>query len=257
MRRLALLTSALLMLGATAAGAQTPGAATAVVPAGATLLNVTAEGRVERSPDLATFNAGVVTQAKTAGEAMSANSERMDATIAALKRAGVADRDIQTSNLNLQPQHYYPQRDRTQPAQPEAPRIVGYEARNTVTVRVRKLAEMGKIIDALVGAGANQIDGPYFSVEDPAEAANEARAEAMKEARERAEIYARSAGLRVGKILTITEGGGYYPIARDTIMVTSARLASAPPAPPPPPTSVQAGEVALGVTVSVQYALEP
>lgn len=250
----------------------TPGAAAAqspVTPAitlgpNTTLLNVTAEGRAQRRPDLANFNAGVVTQARTAGEALSANSSRMDGVIAALKRSGVADRDIQTSTLSLQPQYYYPQRERPvreptgaviEPAEPQAPRIVGYEARNSVTVRVRRIDDMGRIIDALVGAGVNQVEGPYFTVENQEAAANEARTEAMKNAQARAELYARAAGMRVSRILTITEGGGYYPVARENfVMATATGSTMAPP--PPPPTAVQAGEVTLGVSLSVQFALE-
>jgi uncharacterized protein YggE len=254
-----------LALCATAASAQPGGEPRAVVAESETLLNVTAEGRAQRRPDLATFNAGVVTQARTAGEAMAANARRMDAVIAALKRSGVADRDIQTSTLNLQPQYFYPQRQ--PPArdptgvvverEPEPPRIIGYEARNAVQVRARRVDGMGRIIDALVAAGVNQVDGPHFSVEDQDAAADEARVQAMKNARTRAELYARAAGLRVGRILTITEGGGYYPVARE-IIVTAGRVGglAAPPPPPAPASQVEAGELTLGVTLSVQFALE-
>lgn len=263
------LAAAAALLSVGGALAQPAPAPAVALESGVTLLNVTAEGRAYRQPDLANFNAGVVTQARTAGEAMSANAARMEAIVAALKRAGIAERDIQTSNLNLQPQYHYPQRQRVirQPSgettvtetEPQAPRIIGYEARNTVSVRVRRVGNMGRIIDTLVSAGANQVEGPYFTLEDQEAATNEARADAMKNARARAELYARAAGLRVGRILTISEGGGYYPLAREAIVVTAQSFggAGAPPPPPPPPAApVQPGELALGVSLSVQFALE-
>lgn len=256
---------AALALSASTAAAQAPeGALVRISPDGA-LLNVTAEGRSEREPDMAIFNVGVVTQAKTAAEAMAANATRMESTLAALRRAGLAERDLQTSNVSLQPQYYYPQRERpvrrpdgtvTEPAEPEPPRIIGYEARNTVTVRARRVAEVGRIIDALVAAGANQIDGPHFTLDRPEAAADEARAQALRTARQRAELYAREAGFRRVRILTITEGGGYYPVARQ--IVVTGQAASAPMAPPPPPPApVQPGEVMVGISLSVQFALEP
>ena len=253
------------LLLAAALAAAVPALAQPVAPpapvlgANATLLSLSAEALVRRAPDIANFSAGVVTQAKTAGEALSANARRMDAVIAALKRAGIADRDIQTANLSLQPQYYYPQRERPlpseagRPREPQAPRIIGYEARNSVQVRVRKLGEMGKVIDTLVAAGANQVDGPNFMLEDQGAALDEARTAAVKKARDRAELYARAAGLRVARILSISEGSGYYPqpVAREAIMVTAANAA-----PPPPPSPVAPGELQLGVTLSVQFALE-
>jgi uncharacterized protein len=247
---------------ATAAAAQPAPTPTLAIAPGETLLNVTAEGRSRRQPDLAIFSAGVVTQAKTAGEALTANAQRMDAVIAALKRAGVPERDIQTSTLSLQPQYYHPQPEPyprrepgtgvTVPAEPQAPRIIGYEARNAVQVRVRRLGDMGQVIDTLVSAGANQVDGPSFTVEEPEPALDEARVAAMQRARERAELYARAAGLRVGRIVAISEQGGYFPVA-EQIVVTGYR--GGPAAPPPPPSPVQPGEVALGVNLSVQFAL--
>lgn len=243
-----------------AAAAQSPAPSAVMLESGGTVLNVTAEGRAQRQPDLVTFNAGVVTQARTAAEALSANAERMDAVTAALKRAGVAEKDLQTATLSIQPQYFYPQPERrpdgsTSPAAPQPPSIIGYEARNTVTAKVRQVAGVGRIIDALAQAGANQVDGPYFTVENPEPATDEARAQAMAVARKRAELYARAAGLRVTRILTITEGGGYYPVTRE-IIVTGGMAAAPSPAPPPPPSSVQAGEITLGANLSVQFLLE-
>jgi uncharacterized protein len=224
------------------------------------LLSLTAEGESRRTPDIAMFSAGVVTQATTAAEAIRENSSRMDAVIAALKRAGIADRDIQTSSINLSPQYTDPEREaqiraRTtgQPYIPpdSARRIIGYEARNTVQVRVRNLANMGRVIDTLVAVGANEVNGPNFTLDEQQAALDEARLEAVTKGRQRAELYARAAGMRVARILSISEGGGYYPVRRE-IMVTGAR---SPAAPPPPPTPVAPGELTLGVNLSMQFEL--
>ncbi|WP_333586330.1 SIMPL domain-containing protein [Phenylobacterium sp.] len=256
-----LATTALAALVATGAAAQTPAPphARGLSP-DTPLVNITTEGRSDRTPDLVMFNAGVVAQGATAAAAMSANTAQMNAVVAALRSAGVAERDIQTSTLSLQPTYHYPPPPRdgaAEPAVPRPPTIIGYEARNTVSVKLRRVGEMGRLMDALVSAGANQVDGPYFSVEQPDAAADEARADALRKARARAELYARESGFRTARLLTISEGGGYYPLQRDlqSIVVTGGRV-GAQMAPPPPPPPVQSGEVAVGVTLSVQFALE-
>lgn len=220
-----------------------------VVAAGNTLLTVSAEGRSNRKPDLALFSAGVTSMGKTAGEALSANSADMNRVIAALKRAGIADRDIQTSNLSLNPV-YQPQVQRPDGRiEPEQPRIIGYQVSNTVNVRQRNLAEFGRVIDTLVAAGANQVNGPSFQMDDPDAATDEARVAAMTKARARANLYARAAGLRVVRILSISESGGYSP----PVPVMYARAAMAEAA----PTPVAAGEVSLAANVTVLFELAP
>ena len=218
--------------------------------AGSTLLTVSAEGRSARKPDLALFTAGVTSSGKTAGEALSANSADMGRVIAALKRAGIADRDIQTSNLSLNPV-YAQQRPRPDGAmEPEQPLIIGYQVSNTVNVRQRNLGEFGKVIDTLVSAGANQVNGPSFQIDNSDEALDEARTEAMAQARSRASLYARAAGLKVLRILSISESGGYVP--QPMMMNTRAIASDAGGAPP-----VAAGEVSLNATVTVQFELAP
>ena len=257
-----LLALALVAVAAVPAVAQ-PMPAPAVAPLGpnSALLSLTAEGRSRRTPDLAMFTAGVVTQGRTAAEALAENSRQMEAVVAALRRAGVAERDIQTAAISLNPRYTNPERDAmiraremrepyVPPAEPSAPRIVGYDARNSVQVRVRRVAEMGRIIDALAAAGANEIHGPAFTMDEPRAALDEARAAAVAEARQRAELYARAAGMRVARIVSITEAGGYYPV--EAIAVTGSRTFSAG-APPPPP--VAPGELTLGINVSVQFEL--
>lgn len=149
----------LALASAPPAAAQVATPVAAIAP-GSTLLSLNAEARSFRKPDLAVFSAGVTSQGKTAAAALAANSADMNRVIAALKAAGIADRDIQTSNLSLNPL-YAPQvvRPDGRIENPE-PRIIGYQVNNQVTVRQRKLADYGRVLDTLVAAGANQINGP-------------------------------------------------------------------------------------------------
>ena len=246
---LAPLAAAALAAGAPLAAAQTGPAP--VLGVNGTLLTVSAEGKVTRTPDLALFSAGVVSQGKSASEALAANSADMTRVIAALKRAGIADKDIQTSNLSLNPV-YQPQRSLPDGTiDPPQPRIIGYQANNTVSVRQRNLKDFGKVIDTLVFAGANQVNGPSFEVENPDPALDAARTTAMQKARARAELYARAAGLRVTRILSINESGGWSP-PQPVMYRMAAMEAAAPPAPP-----VQAGELQLSINVTVQFELAP
>lgn len=222
-----------------------------VLSHGATLLTISAEGQVTREPDLARFSAGVTSSGKTAGEALSANATDMNRVIAALKKAGIADRDIQTRNLSLSPIYAPQKRAANGQLEPQEAVIIGYRANNSVNVRQRKLNDYGRVIDALVSAGANQVNGPNFEVEQASAALDEARAAAMKTARERANLYARSAGLRVVRILAINESGAYMP--RPSVMF--ARAASADMAAAPSP--VEPGEMQLGANVTVQFELAP
>lgn len=259
------LAAALIATAAAAPAIAQPAPAPAVSPIGpnSALLSLTAEGRSRRTPDLAMFTAGVVTQGRTAAEALAENNRQMQAVVAALRRGGVAERDIQTAAISLNPRYVHPEREAmiraretrepyVPPAEPSAPRIVGYDARNSVQVRVRRVAEMGRIIDALAAAGANEIHGPAFTMDEPRTALDEARAAAVAEARQRAELYARAAGMRVARIVSITEAGGHYPV--DAITVSGSRMGFAG-APPPPPPPVAPGELTLGINVSVQFEL--
>jgi hypothetical protein len=219
------------------------------LPAGHTLLTVNAEGASTGTPDLATFSAGVTTQGNTASAALAENSTKMAQVIAALKRAGIAERDIQTSNLNLNPVYAPPKRLPDGSVEEQAQTIVGYQVTNQVSVKQRKLADYGKVLDALVSAGANQVNGPNFMLSNPDAAQDEARAAAMKTARERAQLYAQAAGMRVVGIVSINEGGG--PPPQPVMFRRSADMMAAPP----PPAPVMAGELETSVNVTVQFDL--
>ena len=212
-----------------------------------TLLTLNAEGKTARTPDLAVFNAGVTSQGKTAGEALSANSGDMNRVIAALKRAGIADKDIQTSQISLNPVYGQPVVTPNGVVSQEA-RIIGYQATNTVSIRSRDIKNFGKVLDALVAAGANQISGPSFQLAEPSAANDEARVSAVKAARARAELYARAAGLRVVRIVSISESGGYSPPQPMYARAMKAESDSTP---------ISAGEVEAAVTVTMQFELAP
>jgi hypothetical protein len=222
-----------------------------VVAAGDSVLTVSAEGRSTRVPDLAVFTAGVTTEGKTASEALTANARQMNATLAALKSTGVAARDIQTSNLSVSPVYGQPRRlpDGTTEGDPV---IVGYRATNQVQVKQRDLARYGQTIDTLVKAGANQVDGPSFQLDKADAAMDEARVNAVTKARARAELYARAAGLKVVRVLTISEAGGYSP-QPPMLYARADKMMMASPAPSP----VAAGELDLTAQVTITFELAP
>lgn len=170
-------------------------------PIAGTRLDISATGTVSRVPDLAIISAGVVTRATTASGAIADNATRMARVRAALKRAGIADRDIQTSSINLNPDYRY------QDGKP--PVLTGYQASNNVSIRFRDIRSSGRILDALVAEGANQINGPTLTIDKPEAAYDEARGSALAVGRARAELYARSLGMRVVRLLSVSESGGY------------------------------------------------
>ncbi|WP_395645967.1 SIMPL domain-containing protein [Terricaulis sp.] len=192
-------------------------------PAQGTLLTVNAEGKVEGRPDMATINLGVTTEGQTAQAALQENSRRMQALNAALRRAGIAERDIQTSNVSVQPQQQYREN--------QPPLITGYIASNQVTAKVRTIANTGRVIDAAVAAGGNTVNGVYFSYQDPDAQMDAARRAAVAEARRRAELYASALGMRVARVVAVSEGGGYQPPVPMPVMRMEAQDAATPIAP--------------------------
>jgi len=209
----------------------------------ATVLDVVATGEVSRVPDVATVRAGVVTQSPTAAAALADNASRMERVVAALRAAGVAARDIMTANVGLSPQYRY--------GENHPPVITGYQASNTVSVKFRDVAKSGAVLDALVKAGANQIDGPQMAIDKPEAALDAARVEAVKRARARAALYAEAAGLRVDRIVAIGEAGedrGNNP--RPPVLYARAEMAS------DAQTQVLPGETNVSATVTVRFLLK-
>lgn len=209
-------------------------------PAQGTLLQINADGTSEARPDLATINLGVTTEGQTAQAALQENARRMTALNAALRRAGIAERDIQTSNVSVYPQQQYREN--------QAPLITGYQANNTVNVRVRNVNNLGRVIDAVVAAGGNTVNGVSFSHADPEAQLDAARRDAIAEARRRADLYASALNMRVVRIVAVSEGGGYSPPMPMPMerMAMAGNDASTPIAP---------GEIETRVSVGVTFEL--
>lgn len=229
-----------LALGAVTMTAQAQAIPGYAVATDGTLLNVSAQAEASRVPDVATISAGVVTQAVDGNAAMRQNAEQMAKVVAAIKAAGIADKDVQTSGINLSPQYRY--------AENEAPKITGYQASNTVSLKVRDIANLGKVLDALAAVGANQINGPSFQIDQPDPVYDEARLAALKKAQARAETYAKALGLRVRRIVSISEGGGGFP----PVPMVQMRAVAMDKA---ESTSVSPGETTLTVNLDVVFEL--
>jgi uncharacterized protein len=212
-----------------------PALAQTVPPA---MISVTGEATVSVPPDLAQIDAGVTSEAKTAREASDANNAAMGKVLLALKGAGIEEKDYQTSRLSLQPE--------SAPNRPGGPAtIVGYRASNRVTVRLHDVSKVASVIDMLVAAGANDIGGINFTVSQASKLLDDAREQAIADARRKAEIYAKAAGVTLGAPLSISEGGTPVPIPYRRMAAGMA-----------PSAPVAQGEETLQVTVAVSWAIK-
>jgi uncharacterized protein YggE len=267
------------------------------VDEGNTVLTITGKADVKRSPDVASFTAGVTTVAPTAEQALRENAATMQKLVAAARRRGIAESDIRTSEISISPvfetENYDSAyslgwRDATAaaegsavaaeaeaavdaaadavglavaeaeaavPSKPKTPRITGYQANNAVSIRQRKLDDFGGTIDALVAAGANNVAGPSFRLEDSTEAENEARTKAIADARSRAELYAAAAGMTVKRIVMIDEGrtsglSSGYDNEFGFFAAEAAYDAYVP-------TPVVKGDLTIGASVGVMFELAP
>jgi uncharacterized protein len=213
----------------------TPALAQMVPPAA---ISVTGEATVSVPPDQAQIDGGITSEAKTAREASDANNTAMGKVLLALKGAGIEEKDVQTSRLSLQPQSA---------PKTGAAAIVSYRASNRVTVRLRDVTKVANVIDTLVGAGANEIGGINFVVSQASKLLDDAREQAVADARRKAEIYARAAGVTLGAPLSISEQGGGGPSPMPFRKMAAGMAASTP---------VAQGEETLAVTVSVSWAIK-
>lgn len=224
------LAALLLAFAASPALAQTP------TPA----ISVTGEAMISVPPDLAQIDGGVTTEAKTAREAAEANNKAMGTMLLALKGAGIPEKDVQTSRLSLQAQSSTT-RGSNAPAQ-----IVGYRASNRVTVMIRDVTKVASVIDTLVGNGANDIGNIHFAVSQSSKLLDEARGQAVADARRKAEIFAGAAGVTLGPPLSISEQSAPSPIAFRRMAADMAA-----------PTPIAPGEETLHMVVSVSYEIRP
>jgi len=220
----------------------TPGLAQSDFPPA---ISVTGEASVSAPADLASVDAGVASDAKTAREASEANNTAMAKVLTALKSANIEPKDIQTSQLSLQPQYASSSVSR----QPAPPTVVGYRASNRVRVRIRDVTKVASVIDTLVGAGANDIGNIAFEVSQASKLLDDAREKAVADARRKAETYAKAAGVTLGQPLSIAESGAPQPVFHAKMMRNNAPMATAP-------TPVEQGEETLSVSVAVTWQIK-
>lgn len=239
--------------------------ARAVRPNGFPTFTVSGEGRVVTVPDIAHFTFSVVTEGGTnLGVLQKENTEKMNKAIAAIKAAGVVAKDIktesysitpryQTYSCNQRPIYYGSGAGSVVPVEPCPPSsIVGYTIAQTVSVKIRDFAKVGDIVKIATESGANTVSGISFTIDDPAAVENEARADAIKKAREKAELIARAGGFRIGRLISINEGG-YYPYDRGVVALSAEKGGA--PAPVPAPT-IEPGSQEVRVNVSVTYEMK-
>ncbi len=201
-------------------------------------ITVPGEATLGVAPDLARVRAGVISEGRTAREASDTNKKTMTAVMTAIASAGIAEKDVQTSRYSIQP--IYDQ------GRPVPGAFKGFQASNNVTIKIRDLDKISEVIDRTVAAGANSMGGVEFLVADPSKMLDAARADAIADAKRKAEIFAQAAGARLGPALTVTEqsSGFQYP-------QLYMRAAAAQPG----ETPVAAGEITLRVSVTVSYEL--
>ena len=199
------------------------------------LVTVTGEGTASAVPDNAVIRLGVSSQGKTARAASDANAKEMTVVLAAIKDSGVADRDIQTTSLSLQPQY--------EPNKTGAPRLIGFQANNQVTVKIRDIGALPTVLDRAIAAGANEMSGIEFVVSEQTKLLDKARAAAIADAHRKAELYANAAGMKVGRVMAISEEGA----APQPRPYQAMRAGAAAPIAP--------GEQMLRAVVTVSYEL--
>jgi len=206
-------------------------------------ISVTGLGEVAATPDIAHATVGVRNVAETARAALSGNSTTMAAVLDALRSRGIADRDMRTTNVSLHPRWGTEVTENGTRVQV----LSGYEAANLLRVTCRDLSKLGELLDALAGAGANDMRGISFDVDDRVKLMDEARAIAVRNARANAQLYAREAGVSLGAVLSISEAGGPTPVHRGRAMAEMAAAASVP---------IAEGELTVSASVSMTFAID-
>ncbi len=204
-------------------------------------VTVAALGRVTREPDRAVLNLAVESFAATAREAAAANASKMEALVAALRRLGLSEDQVETESYFLNPEH-----DRR--GEPGEPRIVGYRAVNTVRVTVDDIARVGEVIDAAIAAGADRVNGLSFQLRDPEEARRDALRDAISKARTEAETVAGAVDRSLGPVLSVMTGGFERPVVMARGMAADALAA---------PTPIEPGTLDVVASVTVVFRLEP
>lgn len=206
---------------------------------------ITIEGRATAAaaPDIAEVTIGVVTQSPSAKLALAANTASMTKLFQTVKDLGVAEQDTRTSGFNIAPQ--YETRERGL-----APRIVSYQVANQIVVKFRDIAKLGDALDRVVTDGANIVHGVRFTFDESDAILDEARAKAMADARRKEELYAKGAGVKLGRVLIVTEGGleRIRPVVSEGLMARSGMAQASVPIAP--------GEQGVHASIVVIWALE-
>jgi uncharacterized protein YggE len=204
------------------------------------IIRVAGEGKAAATPDMASIHAGVSSRAGTAADALSANSRAMAAVLATLKDQGIAAKDVQTSQLNIQPVYRMDNQGRQQND------VIAYDVTNEVRVLVRDISKLGTVLDTVVRSGANQMSGVNFGFADSTAIQDKARAGAIDDAKRRATLYAHQAGVKVGKVLSISEQPIHEPVY-PMRGLGKMEYAGVP---------IAAGEEEVRAQVYVEYSLE-
>jgi uncharacterized protein YggE len=207
------------------------------------LITLNGHGEVKAKPDMAVVNVGVMTQAQTAREALNQNTATMEKIFASLKAAGIEPKDIQTSNFMINPRYDYGQNNN------QPPRLIGYDVSNNVTVSVRKLASLGEVLDKVVSEGSNQINGVMFAIADDEKLTDEARKLAVADAERKAKLYAATAGISLGQIMSVSEGNFQPP---QPVYYGKAMRADAAPSAVP----IAEGEQTVAIDVNVAWEIK-
>lgn len=210
------------------------------------VITVTGEGQSDVAPDMAIVDLGVIKDGKTAREALDANNKAMAEVMKALKDAGIAERDLQTSGFTISPQYHFPQ---TENGENKPPVLVGFQVANMLSVRIRDLAKLGAILDQTVTLGVNQSGGIRFTNDKPDSAISEARKRAVEDAIAKARELTQAAGIGLGRVLEISETS-YRPQPMPMMRSAAAKDFAAEAVP------VAAGETSYAVTVTVTFALQ-
>jgi uncharacterized protein YggE len=224
---------AVLVLSASPASAQTAPGRT---------LNIVGNGEVHATPDAALISIGVVSEGDTAAAALKTDSAVLAKVIDMVRSFGVEPKDLQTNGLSLEPRYSRPDK----PGTTDRPRIIGYTVTNEATVRVRDLAKLGDLLDKVTLAGANRIDGVQFIVSNQGELLDEARQKAVADAKDKADLYARAAGVTLAKVMSLAEESAPPP-PRPLARVMAAAASA--------PVPVEAGEMTLSARVRVVWSL--
>lgn len=206
------------------------------------IISLSGHGEVRSTPDIAFVTSGVTTQGATAAEALAANTKAMTELFAALKTAGIDDKDVQTSNFSVQPRYDY--------SNGQAPKLVGYDVSNNVSITLKKVDRLGALLDKLVQSGSNQITGISFDVSKPQEAMDEARKLATEDATRKATLYAKAMGVELGKVMQVSEGNAMTPPPVPFVRGAAMMKADAAPVP------VAAGEQTLAVDVNIIWEIK-